>query len=132
MQTYTLEIRDRRLTLASGDSTLVRTAQKADLLELLFYNDEWLDYELSCVLALNGEVAYTKDLVLEEPQEEGIEWAARSYVLVPDSLLESTGALGVTVHGFGDGDEHIITALSVPLEIMQEGDGIGVSPTQHP
>lgn len=172
MQVYTLEVRSRSITLASDDSTLVRTSSGVDTLELLFYSDEWLDFDLSCALAVDG-VVYEDDLVLdvyheeeepmaEEPTEEepadeptgdaddpdydpepDIEpeyddepepeqWLARAYVVVPDEILEHSGALGVTVHGQDESGNYIVTALSEPLQIMNEGDDGGNAPQPSP
>lgn len=168
MQVYTLEVRARTITLASDDSTLVRTSSGVDTLELMFYSDEWLEFDLSCALAVDGANVLEIPLVLEQaPESDGTDttnelpnsavdgesdfeefepdiepdydgelepeqWLARAYVDVPDEILEHEGALGVTVHGTDELDHYIVTALSEPLQIMQEGDGIGSAPQPSP
>lgn len=185
MQVYTMEIRERTLSLASDDGTLVRTSSNVDIFEFLFYDAEWLGYDLFCALAVDGVLVHEKHIDvmemphllsdvqeepvgepdasgesdgsgdsdddeqeyipddgdigvsdggegIDEPTEEAVEWIARTYVVVPDEVLEHEGALGVTVHGFGEGGEHVITALSVPLEIRHEGDVAGDAPSQSP
>lgn len=130
MQRYTLEVRDRNLALVSDDTTLVRTATKSDELEVRFYDDEWTGYDLYIAFARGETIieSHVEELYLsydpdepvdEESDEERFAWCV---IDVPDAILTTTGALGVTVHGFGSNDAHIITALSEPLEIMQEGN----------
>lgn len=119
MQTYTIAVTDRTLALASTDRTLVRTGRGVDEIELLFYSDEWLDFPLKCALAINGDITEIS-ITLESPTTDD-EWLARAVVDVPDEVLESAGALGVTVHGKISDDEYIVSALSIPLEIRQEG-----------
>jgi hypothetical protein len=115
MQVYTLEISNRALSLASSDSTMVRTTRLADQLEIFFDSDEWLDFDLSCAFSRGGEI--TEVPITLDPADG---WAARALVDVPDSVLEATGNLGITIHG-GDESAYIVTALSIPLTIAEEG-----------
>lgn len=129
MQTYILDIRDREITLASDDSTLVRTGSGVDEIAFRFYSAEWLDFDLSAALYV-GETLIETALTVTE--SEDADWLATSTLAVPDEITALEGPLGVTVHGTDEDDNHIITALSIPLEIRHEGDGIGDSPTDSP
>lgn len=130
MQRYVLAVRDRAITAESADTTLVRTSKGVDEIAIRFYSPEWLEgFALSCALYV-GDVLEEQALTLTQPL--GAEWLAEAVIAVPDSVLESAGALGVTVHGVTSGNEHIITERSFPLTVMQEGDGIGESPQPNP
>ena len=130
MQRYVLAVRDRAITAESTDTTLVRTSQGVDEIAIRFYSPEWLeDFSLSCALYV-GDVLEEQALTLVQPL--GAEWLAEAVIAVPDTVLESAGELGVTVHGVTSGNEHIITERAFPLTVMLEGDGIGESPQPNP
>lgn len=130
MQRYVLAVRDRAITAESTDTTLVRTSRGVDEIAIRFYSPEWLeDFVLSCALYV-GDVLEEQALTLTQPL--GAEWLAEAVIAVPDTVLESAGALGVTVHGITSGNEHIITERAFPLTVMLEGDGIGESPQPNP
>lgn len=130
MQRYVLAVRDRAITAESADTTLVRTSRGVDEIAIRFYSPEWLeDFSLSCALYV-GDVLEEQALTLT--QTLGAEWLAEAVIAVPDSVLESAGALGVTVHGVTSGNDHIITERAFPLTVMLEGDGIGESPQPNP
>lgn len=130
MQIYDLMIKDRAITLVSDDNTLVRTSKGVDSVRLLFDSAEWLDgFDLS-VAFINGETIIEVDI---EPQAvEGSTHLAECVVDVPDEVLTQTGALGVTVHGSDENDNHIITARAFPLTVELEGDGEGEPPQPNP
>lgn len=130
MQRYVLAVRDRAITAESTDTTLVRTSCGVDEIAIRFYSPEWLeDFSLSCALYV-GDVLEEQAVSLTEVSES--EWLAEAVIAVPDTVLESAGALGVTVHGVTSGNDHIITERSFPLTVMPEGDGIGESPQPNP
>lgn len=130
MQRYVLAVRDRAITAESTDTTLVRTSKGVDEIAIRFYSPEWLeDFALSCALYV-GDVLEEQALTLIQPL--GAEWLAEAVITVPDTVLETAGELGVTVHGVNDADDHIITERSFPLTVMLEGDGIGESPQPNP
>jgi len=130
MQRYVLAVRDRAITAESTDTTLVRTSKGVDEIAIRFYSPEWLeDFSLSCALYV-GDVLEEQALTLVQPL--GAEWLAEAVIAVPDTVLESAGELGVTVHGVTSGNEHIITERAFPLTVMLEGDGIGESPQPNP
>ena len=129
MQTYDLLIKDRTITLVSDDNTLVRTSKGVDNVRLLFASDEWLDdFDLSCAF-INGETIVEVDI---SPQASTGDYLAECTVDVPDEVLTQTGALGVTVHGSDDNDNHIITARAFPLTVELEGDEEGEAPQPNP
>lgn len=130
MQQYVLAVRDRAITAESTDTTLVRTSKGVDEIAIRFYSPEWLeDFSLSCALYV-GNTLEEQALTLTQPL--GAEWLAEAVIAVPDSVLESAGELGVTVHGVNSGNDHIITERAFPLTVMLEGDGIGESPQPNP
>ncbi len=129
MQTYDLLIKDRTITLTSDDNTLVRTSKGVDNVRLLFDSDEWLDsFDLSCAF-INGETIAEVDIT---PQAATGDYLATCTVEVPDEVLTQTGALGVTVHGSDENDNHIITARAFPLTVELEGDEEGEAPQPNP
>lgn len=129
MQTYDLLIKDRSITLDSGDKTLVRTSKGVDSVRLLFASDEWLDgFDLS-VAFINGQTIEEVDI---SPQASTGDYLAECTVDVPDEVLTQTGALGVTVHGTDENDNHIITARAFPLTVELEGDDEGEAPQPNP
>ena len=129
MQTYDLLIKDRAITLVSDDNTLVRTSSGVDNVRLLFASDEWLDgFDLSCAF-INGETIVEVDIT---PQASTGDYLAECVVDVPDEVLTQTGALGITVHGSDENDNHIITARAFPLTVELEGDGEGEPPQPNP
>lgn len=130
MQRYVLAVRDRAITAESTDTTLVRTSRGVDEIAIRFYSPEWLeDFSLSCALYV-GDVLEEQALTLTQPL--GAEWLAEAVIAVPDSVLETAGELGVTVHGTNVDNDHIITERAFPLTVMREGDGIGDSPQPNP
>lgn len=129
MQTYDLLIKDRAITLVSDDNTLVRTSKGVDSVRLLFASDEWLDgFDLS-VAFINGQTIEEVDIT---PQASTGDYLAECTVDVPDEVLTQTGALGVTVHGSDENDNHIITARAFPLTVELEGDEEGEAPQPNP
>lgn len=130
MQIYDLMVKDRAITLVSDDNTLVRTSKGVDSVRLLFDSAEWLDgFDLS-VAFINGETISEVDI---EPQAVANSvHLAECTVEVPDEVLTQTGALGVTVHGSDENDNHIITARAFPLTVELEGDGEGEPPQPNP
>ena len=130
MQIYDLLVKDRAITLVSDDNTLVRTSKGVDSVRLLFDSDEWLDgFDLS-VAFVNGETISEVDI---EPQAVANSvHLAECVVEVPDEVLTQTGALGVTVHGSDENDNHIITARAFPLTVELEGDEEGEAPQPNP
>jgi len=116
MQTYTLDISDRTVRLASEDATLVRTSAGADRVELRFLDDEWLAFDLACAFSIGGQLVD----VPVAPVETADGWTATCEV--PDALLAYEGALGVCVHGTDEDGNRIITAAAKPLAIEHEGD----------
>lgn len=130
MQRYVLAVHDRSIAAESTDTTLVRTSRGVDEIAIRFYSPEWLeDFDLSVALYV-GDVLEEQAIALTDTPES--EWSAEAVIAVPDSVLESAGALGVTVHGVNESDDHIITERAFPLTVMQEGDGIGDSPQPNP
>ncbi len=118
MQTYIIDVQDRELVLASGDSTLVRTGVGVDEIALRFRSDEWLDFDLSCALYVGSTLI---EQALEVTETPDAEWLATATVAVPDTITALEGPLGVTVHGTDEDGDHIITARAFPLSIEREG-----------
>ena len=130
MQTYDLLIKDRTITLVSDDSTLVRTSKGVDSVRLLFDSAEWLDgFDLSCAF-INGETIV--EVGIQPQAVTDSVHLAECVVDVPDEVLTQTGALGVTVHGSDENDNHIITARAFPLTVELEGDEEGEAPQPNP
>lgn len=130
MQRYVLAVRDRAITAESTDTTLVRTSRGVDEIAIRFYSPEWLEgFSLSAALYV-GDMLEEQALTLT--QSPGAEWLAEAVISVPNSVLETAGELGVTVHGIDSDNDHIITERAFPLTVMQEGDGIGDSPQPNP
>lgn len=130
MQTYILGIHDRALAAESADTTLVRTSKGVDEIKVRVYSGEWLEaFSLAIDLYHDGETPVEIPLSLSTSTDT--DWLAEATVSVPDSVLTTAGALGVTVHGYRDTD-HIITERAYPLTVAHEGDGIGPSPQPNP
>ena len=119
MQTYILQVRDRRISAASGDTTMVRTSSGVDEIEVRLHGQEWLAFGLSLALSIGGSV-YEVPVTAEAAADA--DWDAAFSVPVPDAALTHTGALGVAVHGADADGNHIITAAAWPLSIEDEGD----------
>lgn len=115
MQTYTLNVIDRTIT-SEGDNTLVRTSIGVDRVLFRFDSAEWMGFTLSVFFA-NG------DVIEEVPLSVGPsdDWACEGYCDVPSTVLEQVAPLHVTVVGVDGGGNRIITALSTPLTVRQEG-----------
>lgn len=122
MQTYELTVRERAITRTSNDPTMVRTSRGVDRLHILFDSPEWLDFDLS-VAMYNGGVLVESPVTVIPLLGDHL---AECYVDVPDEVLESLGALGVTVHGTDENDNHIITERAFPFTVEQEGDEEGI------
>lgn len=118
MQTYELTVRERSITRTSGDQTMVRTSRGVDRLHILFDSPEWLDFDLS-VAIYNGGTLIESPVTVTSLLGDHL---AECYVDVPDEVLESLGALGVTVHGADETNNHIITERAFPFTVEQEGD----------
>lgn len=127
MQTYEITVRERAITRTSNDPTMVRTSRGVDRLHILFDSPEWLDFDLS-VAMYNGGVLVESPVTVTPLLGDHL---AECYVNVPDEVLESLGALGVTVHGTDESDNHIITERAFPFTVEQEGDEEG-GPTKPP
>ena len=118
MQIYELTVRERAITRTSNDPTMVRTSRGVDRVHILFDSPEWLDFDLS-VAMYNGGVLVESPVTVTPLLGDHL---AECYVDVPDEVLESLGALGVTVHGTDENDNHIITERAFPFTVEQEGD----------
>ena len=118
MQIYELTVRERAITRTSNDPTMVRTSRGVDRLHILFDSPEWLDFDLG-VAMYNGGVLVESPVTVTPLLGDHL---AECYVDVPDEVLESLGALGVTVHGTDENDNHIITERAFPFTVEQEGD----------
>ena len=116
MQTYALNVKDRRIALLSEDSTLVRTSKGIDCIRIESEDAEWLDYDLSVALSIGGSIVEIEIA----PTETNTGW--HTELNIPDSVLEHDGPLGVTLHGTDSDEHHIITAKAAPLVIEHEGD----------
>ena len=116
MQTYTLNVLDRTIT-SEGDNTLVRTSIGVDRVLLRFDSAEWLGFTLSVFFA-NGDAIEEVPLSVSASSDD---WACEGYCDVPSTVLEQDNPLHVTVVGVDNGGNRIVTALSTPLIVMQEG-----------
>ncbi len=120
MQTYTLGVADRALTLESDDSTLVRTSVGVDQVTFRFYSSEWLDFTTLSAAFYVGETL--EEVSVAPSAVTGEDWLAEATVTVPASVLAVMGAMGVTVHGTNADNDHIITEQAFPLTVVQEGE----------
>jgi hypothetical protein len=111
MQTYELEVTDRKIRAVSDDTTLVRTSAYVDEVKVVFASDEWLEFD-------QVSVAFSNHGIWEEPLYMD---GDVGYCTVPPEALENVGPLGITVHA-SDTNRHIITEKSFPLTVEQEGD----------
>lgn len=130
MQTYELLVKERSVRPNSNDMTLVRTSIGIDRVHILFDNDEWLDFPISCTFA-QGEDIITIPLTVRPLS--GSEWVAEATVTVPYEVIDMTGAIRVTLQGTDSQGRHIITAKGSPLSVEEAGDVIeGVAPSEYP
>lgn len=130
MQTYEIIVKERSVRPNSKDMTLIRTSIGIDKVHILFDNEEWLDFPISCTFAQGPDVI-TIPLTVKPLRDS--EWVAEAECVVPYEVIDMTGSIRVTLQGTSSDGRHIITAKGSPLSVEEAGDVLeGIAPAENP